>query len=157
MDLGLICSTRLEPAQVAVPSVLPEHTAHEQQMLGDLCWVEEGRTVGAQAGQESPGSPGAVFAGPAQPQAPQIGTRPLPETEGRDQLWSQGGLGFTAAPFLNDDGRNCNRHQDTPEKAAPRRRRFNQAVRRNTTEHGSVQRLPWLPGTNPKLFLHKRP
>lgn len=59
-------------------------------MLGDLCWVEEGWTVRAQAGQKSPGSPGAVFTGPPQPQAPQIGTRPLPETKGWDQLWSQG-------------------------------------------------------------------
>lgn len=50
--------------------IVPEHTAHEQQMLWDLCWVEEGWAVRAQAGQESPGSPGAVFAGPAQPQAP---------------------------------------------------------------------------------------
>lgn len=49
---------------------IPEHAAHEQQMLRDLCWVEEGGAVRAQAGQESPGSPGAVFAGPAQPQAP---------------------------------------------------------------------------------------
>lgn len=69
---------------------VPEHTAHEQQMLWDLCWVEEGRAVRAQAGQKSPGSPGAVFAGPAQPQAPQIGTGPLPETKGRDQLGGQG-------------------------------------------------------------------
>lgn len=69
---------------------LPEHTAHEQQMLWDLCWVEEGWAVRAQAGQKSPGSPGAVFAGPAQPQAPQIGTGPLPETKGWDQFRSQG-------------------------------------------------------------------
>lgn len=76
-------------------------------MLWDLCWVEEGWAVGAQAGQEGPGSPGAVFAGAAQPQPPQIGTSPLPETQGRNQLRSQGRLGFTAAPLFDNDWRNC--------------------------------------------------
>lgn len=77
-------------------------------MLWDLCWVEEGWAVGAQAGQEGPGSPGAVFTGSTQPQPPQIGTGPLPETQCRNQLWSQGGLGFTAAPLFDNHWRNCN-------------------------------------------------
>lgn len=70
--------------------VVPEHAAHEQQVLWDLCWVEEGWAVGAKAGQEGPGSPGAVLAGSTQPEAPQVGTGPLPETQGGDQLRSQG-------------------------------------------------------------------
>lgn len=77
-------------------------------MLWDLCWVEEGWAVGAQAGQEGPGSPGAVFTGAAQPQPPQIRTGPLPETQGRNQLRSQGGLCFTAAPLFDNHRRNCN-------------------------------------------------
>lgn len=87
--------------------LVPEHTAHEQQMLWDLCWVEQGGAVGAQAGQEGPGSPGAVLAGPAQPQPPQVGAGPLPETQGWNQLRGQGWLGLATTPLFDDDWRNC--------------------------------------------------
>lgn len=73
----------------ALPS-LPEHAAHEQQMLWDLCWVKERWAIRAQTGQEGPGSPGAVFTGTTQPQASQVGTGPLPETQGWNELRSQG-------------------------------------------------------------------
>lgn len=76
-------------------------------MLWDLCWVEEGWAVRAQAGKEGPGSPGAVLTGTAQPQPPQVGASPLPETQGRNQLRSQGRLGFTAAPLFDNHWRNC--------------------------------------------------
>lgn len=77
-------------------------------MLWDLRWVEEGWAVRAQTGQKSPCSPGTVFTGTTQPEAPQVGTGPLPETQSWDQLWSQGRLGFTAAPFFDNHWRNCN-------------------------------------------------
>lgn len=87
--------------------MIPEHAAHEQQMLWDLCWVEEGWAVWAQAGQEGPGSPGAVLAGATQPEPPQVGAGPLSEAQGRNQLWSQGWLGLTAAPLFDNHWRNC--------------------------------------------------
>lgn len=76
-------------------------------MLWDLCWVEEGWAVRAQAGQEGPGSPGAVLTGTTQPEPAQVGAGPLPETQGRNQLRSQGRLGFTAAPLFDNHWRNC--------------------------------------------------
>lgn len=80
-------------------------------MLWNLCWVEEGWAVGAKAGQEGPGSPRAVLAGTTQPQAPQVGAGPLPEAQGRNQLWGQGWLGLTAAPLFDNHWRNCDRDE----------------------------------------------
>lgn len=76
-------------------------------MLWDLCWVKEGWAIRAQTGQEGPGSPGAVFTGTTQPQASQVGTGPLPKTQGWNELWSQGRLGFATAPLFDNHWRNC--------------------------------------------------
>lgn len=100
---GILCNV-----SVLAVIFLPEHAAHEQQMLRDLCWVEEGWAVGAQARQEGSGSPGAVLAGSAQPEPPQVGAGPLPETQSRNQLRGQSRLGLAAAPLFDDDRRNWN-------------------------------------------------
>lgn len=86
---------------------LPEHAAHEQQVRRHIGRVEKGRAVRAHACQEGSSAAATVLRGSAQPQPPQVGTRPFAETQGWDELWSQGRFSFTGTPLLYNHWGHC--------------------------------------------------